>query len=839
MAKDFLAILQEIRGTGDPEAIATDGIWWDLTLKDYDGSVGMYNHMLSMYEQVIVIKSLDIGIVTTVPNLPDDTHGEATASYDTLTGLMDLGLPAGSKGLTGTINVGVTTTLAPGSAATVVNSGTEEEATIDFGIPQGYEGITSTIEVGTVDAVPYPGPATVVNTGTIHDAIFDFELPIGPQGQSMDIEHTVLTVIDLYTLTAPTNDIAFVEETSSLYIKLDTGTNVGASDWSTAIPVTVSGSFIELTDTPSTYLGLAGHTLRVNQLETGLETALLPESFEDLNDTPDSYSGLAGQTIKVKQDETGVEAIDTDPVEKAGDIMTGNLEVPSLSIDGHYVSPYGNKNKIVNGDFSVWQRGENLTGLAVDTFTADKWMNKFAGATATRGREQIDGVGNFNFIEVSNGTANGIFQIIDLKEKPFHFMPHTISFRAECVSGDLYLSLGTVYENGLTHVEYSKSLTGATSLADRQVNTMTLRDSDLSDSVVGYYLNIVSKNGETIKFAEVQVEEGEQATPFETQHHSQTKLECGLVDDESRFGSIDIMDTYSPYSMKNKLINGGFDIWQEDTTFTQTSGSYVNTYTADMWRSGSSEAGVNVTRQGLLGRIVDGYDGLSKYALRYEVDVANDNAGIYQRIESVHTLQGKKATLSFRVANSLMGFKVGVKQNFGTGGTPSVDTLIFAEGVSATTDWGVVTHTFDIPSIEGKTLGTDGNDYLEVSIVNPANELWINWFADIQFEEGSVATPFERLPVAQTLTLCKRYYEEGIDILRKGIVAGEIYHSQIRYTTEKRDLPSVTSTHVASASCTLYSVASETASLFYLKLTGDVTSTDGYYYSTWIADARL
>ena len=46
-----------------------------------------------------------------------------------------------------------------------------------------------------------------------------------------------------------------------------------------------------------------------------------------------------------------------DYVELAGDTMTGNLEAPSMSIGGDYVSPFGFRNYIINGGFDIWQRG--------------------------------------------------------------------------------------------------------------------------------------------------------------------------------------------------------------------------------------------------------------------------------------------------------------------------------------------------------------------------------------------------------------------------------------------------------------------------------------------------
>jgi trimeric autotransporter adhesin len=55
MTTDFLKLLQEVRGTGAPEAAYTDGIWWDLTVKDYNGNTGMYSDIQATYASSVVL----------------------------------------------------------------------------------------------------------------------------------------------------------------------------------------------------------------------------------------------------------------------------------------------------------------------------------------------------------------------------------------------------------------------------------------------------------------------------------------------------------------------------------------------------------------------------------------------------------------------------------------------------------------------------------------------------------------------------------------------------------------------------------------------------------------
>lgn len=90
---------------------------------------------------------------------------------------------AGAAGAAATVNVGTVTTLLPGAAATVVNSGTAANAVLDFGIPageagsQGADGRAGTITILGTDELE-PGQAPYVqNSGTAQDALLRFGLP--------------------------------------------------------------------------------------------------------------------------------------------------------------------------------------------------------------------------------------------------------------------------------------------------------------------------------------------------------------------------------------------------------------------------------------------------------------------------------------------------------------------------------------------------------------------------------------------------------------------------------------------------------------------------------------
>lgn len=111
----------------------------------------------------------------------------------------------GPPGQAATIQVGTTTTTAPGGAASVMNSGTTHAAIFDFGIPTGSggppgppgtHGDAATVDAGSTTTLTPGTPATVTNAGSTSAAIFNFGIPqgiSGPMGHSLTPKGSVLT----------------------------------------------------------------------------------------------------------------------------------------------------------------------------------------------------------------------------------------------------------------------------------------------------------------------------------------------------------------------------------------------------------------------------------------------------------------------------------------------------------------------------------------------------------------------------------------------------------------------------------------------------------------------
>lgn len=224
--------------------------------------------------------------------------------------------------------------------------------------------------------------------------------------------------------------------------------------------------------------------------------------------------------------------------------------------------------------------------------------------------------------------------------------------------------------------------------------------------------------------------------------------------------SVSLDDVVQAAPKENLLINGGFDIWQRGTSFN----TEASIYTADRWLvAGSSGENCSVSRGDFdLGN--PAFRGNPRHYLSMSGN-ATGRHWVSQRVESVRKTAGERVTLSFwarSAGGATVGFdEIRAIQNLGTGGSPSPATsTLFAENISLSGTWRKFNFSITLPSLVGKVLGTDGNDYLWIICYTQAGAYDIQ-IADIKFEISGVATPFVRKPVADELESCQRYYQKS------------------------------------------------------------------------------
>jgi len=221
---------------------------------------------------------------------------------------------------------------------------------------------------------------------------------------------------------------------------------------------------------------------------------------------------------------------------------------------------------------------------------------------------------------------------------------------------------------------------------------------------------------------------------------------------------------------KNKIINGNFDVWQRAAS--QTANGYGS---VDRWLSERVGSLNTISRQSFaLGQSEVPHN--PTYFIRNVVTSvagAGNYSALVQKIEDVRTLAGKRATLSFWAkADANKNMAVDLAQSFGSGGSPSAFiTGIGKQLFALTTVWQKYIVTFDVPSIAGKSLGTDGRHCLLLCFwfdaganiasrtSNMGQQSGTFDIAQVQLEEGEIATPFEQRTLGEETDLCLRYYE--------------------------------------------------------------------------------
>jgi hypothetical protein len=146
---------------------------------------------------------------------------------------------------------------------------------------------------------------------------------------------------------------------------------------------------------------------------------------------------------------------------------------------------------------------------------------------------------------------------------------------------------------------------------------------------------------------------------------------------------------------------------------------------------------------------------------------------VQQNIEGIKRLSGKTVTISFvayLVSGTTAQIGVGLQQNFGTGGSPSAPVQVNATVVTISTTPARYSVTLAVPSVAGKTLGTNGNDSTGLKFFFSAGSsnsavagvgvqtvnaiLW-----GVQLEIGPTATPLEKLDPALQLQQAQRFYQ--------------------------------------------------------------------------------
>ena len=239
---------------------------------------------------------------------------------------------------------------------------------------------------------------------------------------------------------------------------------------------------------------------------------------------------------------------------------------------------------------------------------------------------------------------------------------------------------------------------------------------------------------------------------------------------------------------KNQIINGGFNVWQRGESFSLSSGNAG--YISDrMYTEVSTEntGTLDISKSELL------FDGTYNSSSLFNSTLSGYTAMwlLAQPIENYKAFPGRTFTVSFVAKSNLTHTKMlySIFRDIKNSTTNQVIIGSYAIKLIGDNISRKYSFTFDSTNIShlettrcmllGITLGTDESHTFEI--------------AQLQLEEGSVATPFEQRPYGLELSLCQRYYEKlAVGHFRyytataTSIVPGSIFK------TEKRVVPSIT-----------------------------------------------
>jgi hypothetical protein len=206
--------------------------------------------------------------------------------------------------------------------------------------------------------------------------------------------------------------------------------------------------------------------------------------------------------------------------------------------------------------------------------------------------------------------------------------------------------------------------------------------------------------------------------------------------------------------LRNRIINGNMYVAQRATSATVTAGTGVPTASTGypcVDRFFVYSTGANVTAAQVSGA------GANRNLLRITGAASVTAVGIGQRIEALNSydLAGQTCTLSVDLANSLLttvtwtANYATTTDTFGTIGTPTKTQI--ATGTFTVTS----TLTRYSVNIAVPAAATTGVEIL-FTVGAQTSGTWD--VGNVQFEPGTVATPFERRQYGQELALCQRYF---------------------------------------------------------------------------------
>jgi hypothetical protein len=423
--------------------------------------------------------------------------------------------PTGAQGPAATIAAGTTTTGAPGTTASVTNSGTSGAAVFDFTIPRGDVGATGAQGIqgiqgitGATGSTGATGPGVAVG-GTAGQYLTKIDgTNYNTQWSTLSLPAGIVTTSDTGTVTSTMiTDGTIVNADINASAAIDktkiSGTAITAGDTGTVTSTMIANATIVAGDIAPTTITDAQIALTANIDATKVQgtvatggtanQVLKKVDGTDYNTTWGTIAGAVYQASAPSSPQTGDVWVDSDAV--AG-VLNQNDYLLKADATATYTplaaARSGFRNKIINGNFQINQRVyTSASNLASGSYGFDRWKSNFTNTTLT-----FTSAPQGQMVTINSG--GGLQQIVE---------------RANVSAGTYILSwsgtaTGRVYNSGATAPVYAAS-------------PVTVTLDGLADVVVEF-----TASGGTRTLHNVQMELGTVATPFEQRPISTELLLC-------------------------------------------------------------------------------------------------------------------------------------------------------------------------------------------------------------------------------------------------------------------------------------------------------------------------
>ncbi len=290
----------------------------------------------------------------------------------------------------------------------------------------------------------------------------------------------------------------------------------------------------------------------------------------------------------------------------------------------------------------------------------------------------------------------------------------------------------------------------------------------------------------------------------------------------------------------NRIINGGFDVWQNGTAFSLVTGTYGN-YLADQWFIDNPNTGQTLTASKVSSP--SGFSAPNAMNMQVNSAAAGSYIDLCQRFEGqlLADFNGEASVLSFDLsastsAGSLIG-EIFILANTALD-NGSFSSGIIGGGEQFTLPIGAGRVSIPIANNLPALFGLGAQLYIRFTQNGAAGNINVTIGA-VKWEKGPVASPWSPKPIAQEWLACQRYYAVVSAQFAGYATSANCKVNGLTLAQPMRANPTIAQSAAAYGACTGINIGAASPQSLQAYLTGCTTSANCWASVTLALNARL